>query len=302
MKENLLVYIIILNWKNYGHTINCVKRCQKQNYPNFKILVIENNSPNQSENKLRQSLPEIEILQTGKNLGYAGGNNVGINYALNSKAEFIWILNPDVEVEADSLSNLISFLQENPVVGVCGPRVFQGSKPYSFTFDGLSLDSSDGYQSSFNLSASTTEIEEASALDVDCVSGCSMLVRSSVFLSTGLLREDFFHYYEDAEFCCRARANGWRTSVFKPAKVVHARHKKKIINAVGFYNERSRIIFSRIKDSERPPKLITRHNQLLIIYHLKYLNIVFAFAFLFIIFIAALSGSKKIIRSIHLPS
>lgn len=298
MKKNLLVYIIILNWKNYRHTINCYKTCQSLSYPNFKILIVDNNSPNQSEDRIRQCLTGVEILQTGNNLGYAGGNNLGVKYALDKNADFIWILNPDVEVEKDSLSYLMTFVEKNPEVGICGPRISHGGKSNSFIFDGLSIDSSDGYQSRFNLSGLLAETEDSSCLEVDCVSGCSMLIRSAVFSSVGLLREDFFHYYEDVDICYRAREYGWRTCIFKPAEVAHARHKMRVTELIGFYNERNRILFSRIKDNKQIPKFVTKRNRSIIIHHLKRLNIPLVFVFLVMIFFAALSGLNKRIKLI----
>lgn len=302
MKENFLVYIIILNWKNYKHTINCFKTCQNLNYPNFKILIVDNNSPNYSEEKIRQYLPEAEVLQTGKNSGYAGGNNLGIKYALERNADFIWILNPDVEVEIDSLSYLMNFMRENPEVGICGPRITHGNKLNSFIFDGLSIDSSDGYQSKFNLFILTAQTEESSSIDVDCVSGCSMLIRSAVLPSVGLLREDFFHYYEDVDICYRAREYGWRTTIFKPAEVSHARHKSKVAELIGFYNERNRILFSRIKDDKLTPTFITRRNRYIIINQLKHFNILLVCVFMLMLLLAALSGLHKRIKPVPLLS
>ncbi|NCP78750.1 MAG: glycosyltransferase family 2 protein, partial [Desulfuromonadales bacterium] len=254
------VYIIILNWESYADTIECVEACRNLNYSNFRILLIDNGSRDRSEQILRERFPEIELLQTGSDLGYAAGNNIGIRYALARKADYVWILNPDLLVEEDSLTELIKPTLEHQEVGLCGPRLIHGEKLFSFVFDGLSLDSWDGYQSHFNIVRSKESPPHGDLLDVDCVSGSSMLVKSEVFRDIGLLREDFFLYYEDAEFCFRARANHWRTPVCPWIAVRHAKHRQEEPKAIGFYPERSRIVFSRLIAGNDRPVYVTAHN------------------------------------------
>ncbi len=270
-----IVYILILNWKNYQQTARCIQACRELIYSNFKIVIIDNGSPNNSEIYLRQSFSEIEFIQNKKNLGYAGGNNPGILIALNNKADYIWILNPDVEVENDSLTKLVNLLSQDSKIGICGPRIINGKAPNSFHFDGLSIDSLDGWQSSFNIITPTIHNNQDSVKDVDCVSGCSMLVRSSLFYSIGLLREEFFLYYEDVDFCFRTRAAGFRTIIFPKVNVYHSKDKLIRLDSVGFFNERSRHIFNKIYNNKSSPqKIFTKYHRVLICEAVKNLKII----------------------------
>src|SRR5664279_2479168 len=99
-----LTYIILLNWNGWQDTIACVESCRKLSYPNFRILIVDNGSTDNSEAILRERLPDIELLQTGANLGFAGGNNVGIRHALAQGADYVWLLNNDTVVDAEALS------------------------------------------------------------------------------------------------------------------------------------------------------------------------------------------------------
>ena len=93
------VTVVILNWNNPGDTIACLRSVTALNYPAVLTLVVDNGSMDDSVVRICASFPEIEIIEAGANLGYAGGNNTGIRHALKDAAEFVCILNNDVTVE-----------------------------------------------------------------------------------------------------------------------------------------------------------------------------------------------------------
>jgi len=223
-----LIYLIILNWNCWPETIDCVNSCLKLTYPNFRILLIDNASSDDSEKKLRKYFPDIEFIQTGANFEYAKGNNIGIRYALNKGAEFIWILNPDVKVEKDSLSQLMDVFKENAFAGICGPRIIQGNEEHRIYYDGLSIYPDQSYQSRFNTTKDWFTNSSPTTLRVDSVSGCSMLIHSDLLRHIGLIREDFLRYYNDVELCYRARKFGYQTVVCRKAIILHRTNSKKI--------------------------------------------------------------------------
>src|SRR6266568_5938037 len=118
-----LSYIIILNWHGWQCTIECVESCKKLSYLNFRILVVDNGSTDGSEAILRERFPDVELLQTGANLGFAGGNNVGIRYALEQGAEYVWLLNNDTTVDADALSALVRMAEGDTKIGMAGSKI-----------------------------------------------------------------------------------------------------------------------------------------------------------------------------------
>ena len=251
INEFPLVFIVILNWNSHEDTAGCVNSCRGLGYPNFRIVLVDNGSTDGSQLKLRESFPDVKLLQTGTNLGYAAGNNMGISHALKNGAEFIWIMNPDVRVENGSLGMLVDVMIKYPSAGICGPRIVQGSPEERICFDGLSIIPDKGYLPRFNVVENWFTEASSEPLDVDCVSGCSMLIRGKLFRDIGLFREDFFLYYEDTELNFRARKYGWRTAICRQAIVTHRKdHRDRIEkNGISLYTHlcKSGVIFSRIQ-------------------------------------------------------
>ena len=97
------VYILILNWNNGADTIDCVRSCLSLEGQDGHILVIDNGSTDGSVAEIRKTYPTLEIIQTGENLGFAGGNNVGIRHALERDADYVWLLNNDTTAEPQAL-------------------------------------------------------------------------------------------------------------------------------------------------------------------------------------------------------
>jgi GT2 family glycosyltransferase len=119
------VHIVVLNYNGYEDTISCVDSLLKIQYENYKIIVVDNASTN-DHSALQQNLPsEIILLQSGKNLGYAGGNNVGIRWALENDADYVCVLNNDTEVDPAFLKQLVDFAEANPDCGMVGPAILE---------------------------------------------------------------------------------------------------------------------------------------------------------------------------------
>jgi len=241
-----LVYILVLNWRSAADTIACVESVLKLDYPNYRILVIDNDSQDGSERVIRDRFTSLEFIQTGRNSGYAGGNNQGMLYALKKEAEYIWILNPDVRVKKDSLSKMVNLMLQDESVGLCGPRILEGMHENYMRVDGGKITPSEGYRFE-HLEASPGE-EAAGVKEVDYVIGCSLLIRARVLHDAGLFREDFFWYSDDVEFCFRVRKLGWKTVILMKAENFHyVWQGKKDEPHHNFYAVRSRIILARLE-------------------------------------------------------
>ena len=89
------VEIVVLNWNGWQDTIACIFSIQKQDYPNFHLLVVDNGSTDDSVVQIKKAAPAVELLQTGANLGFGGGCNAGIRLALDRGADFVWLINSD---------------------------------------------------------------------------------------------------------------------------------------------------------------------------------------------------------------
>jgi GT2 family glycosyltransferase len=201
-----LVYIIILNWNGWQDTLACVESCHKLTWPNFRILVVDNASTDGSEENLRQNLVDVEIIQSGANLGFAGGNNIGIRRALGCGADYVWLLNNDTVAEPQALSKLVEALESDQGVAMAGSKIYYFDDPRriwsaagSWRKGWLALRQKGGKQL------------DRGQFDASCtvwsISGCSLLVRAAAIEKIGLMDEKYFLYWEDTEWCARARAS-----------------------------------------------------------------------------------------------
>jgi GT2 family glycosyltransferase len=197
------VYIIVLNYKNYSDTIECLESLLKLRYPNKEIIVVDNSSPNDSGKYLEEWVSKneeqpIQFILNNINLGYAGGNNTGIRRALqDSNMRFVWILNNDTIVDENALDALVQKMGENPRIGVCGSKLI-------YNWDKNRIQ---GYGGIYNkwLGTVGTIKNENEIYKMDYVIGASMLIRREVLTSIGLLGEDYFLFFEELDYAQRIK-------------------------------------------------------------------------------------------------
>ncbi|MFX3617533.1 MAG: glycosyltransferase family 2 protein [Sporolactobacillus sp.] len=222
------VAIIIVNWNNYDETIDCLKSLKKLVYKKFKIFIVDNGSSNDSVSYLKNYCSKqvnenlsFELMETGKNLGFAGGNNIAIRKALKEKFEFVWLLNNDTVVEPMSLTELVKIMLDDQQVGVSGSKIYYYNNPNRIWFAGGNINtwtgkaSHIGYQEvdKGNLYRETTE--------VGYITGCSMLIRMDVIQQIGALPEYYFLYYEETEFNLMTKKRGWKIVFVPSSKIYH---------------------------------------------------------------------------------
>jgi len=215
-----LVFIIILNWNGWQDTLACVESCCKLTWPNFRIVIVDNGSTDGSEDFLRRHLPEEEIIQSGSNLGFAGGCNVGIRYALNSGADYVWLLNNDAVADPQALTVLVKAMENNPAVGITGSKIYYHDEPRKIWFAGGMWENG-----RLRLRQRGANQQDEGQFDETCevgsVSGCSMLVRSAAILAIGLMEESYFLYWEDTEWCARAEKEGYKVLFVPGSRIWH---------------------------------------------------------------------------------
>jgi len=210
------VYILILNWSRWQDTLACLASIDLLVYPNYKVVVIDNGSSDGSESFLRLNRPDLEIIQTGTNLGFAGGFNVGIAESLKRDASLIWILNNDTQVEPTSLSALVDVMQSLPDSGVVSPLIFYQEVRDKVWFGMGRLKFWRGA-----VKNSTLAPEGMDPVPMNFISGCAMLVKAEVFDNCGLLREDYFLNVEDWEFSWRVQQAGFSLYLVPGSMIYH---------------------------------------------------------------------------------
>jgi GT2 family glycosyltransferase len=214
--------IIILNWNNAADTVACLRSVTNADYGALEVVVVDNGSTDDSVACIRTAFPHMRIIETGCNLGYAGGNNVGIRQVLAEGFDFVCILNNDTTVEPSFLNPLIAVLAARPDVGIVTPLVAEQSTGAGVWALGQRVNRWTATVSREHAGAPVTAWRGCEPFAVEAASGAAMLVERSVFEQAGLMDERFFLYYEETDWCLRLRKLGIQIFAV-PESVVHHR-------------------------------------------------------------------------------
>lgn len=214
-----LVISVILNTNRRVETLECLDSLQHNSYRNQKIIVLDNHSTDGSVAAIRQSHPDVQIVELTENLGYAGNNNVGIEAAVQQGADWIFVLNEDIVLHEDCIHSLVTLGQSDEKIGVVGPLVYHHDEPdYIQSAGGMLRTNWD----TWHIAQNEKDMGQVTApRDVDFISGCAIMVRRDVVKCVGGIDERFFYYKEETEWCFRIRQDGWRIVVTPQAKIWH---------------------------------------------------------------------------------
>jgi len=219
MTDQPIVVSVILNTNRREDTLECLRSLGASSYPAQRVLVLDNSSIDGSPEAIRSSFPDAEIIILEENLGYAGNNNVGILAALDIGADWVFVLNEDVTLAEDTITKLITAAQHDDTIGIVGPMVYHSDEPMMIqSAGGILEDDWSSYHRAENL---YDEGQFVQPEEVDWISGCAILVRREVIEQIGALDERFFYYWEETEWCTRARSAGWKVMHVPTAKLWH---------------------------------------------------------------------------------
>jgi GT2 family glycosyltransferase len=223
------VAIILVNWNGFDFTKSCLESLRNVDFPDFKIILVDNASQNQEGKRLKKAFPEIELIENVENLGFAGGNNVGVCSALERGFTHVLLLNNDTEVEPDFLEEMVRKLNQNPKQGVVQPLIlFLHEKKKIWSAGGTWI-------SSLGRAVTLGDREPVADFrfktqELDWATGCCMLISRQALMQTGLLNEQYFAYFEDVEWSLRFRKAGFGIALAEKAVIYHeagASSKKK---------------------------------------------------------------------------
>ena len=220
MNPNPLTYIIIVNWNGLRDTLECLSSLSKIESKNVVIVVVDNGSADDSVRAIQHKYPNTVLIETGQNLRFSGGSNVGIRLALDRGADQIMLLNNDTVVDPAYLSLLTSRLQSSPDIGVVAPKILYFANPTRIWYAGGEISMWTGTMRHLGIRAEDHGCFDTPG-ETGYASGCCFLARRETFQQIGLLDEAYFMYTEDADWCFRARRAGYRIFFEPRARVWH---------------------------------------------------------------------------------
>jgi len=242
--------IIIVNYNSYEVTKQTILSLGKTSYTDYDIILVDNASTDGSGEKLKTDFPAIHFIASSENKGFAGGNNLAIQFALENDYTYILLLNPDVEVEPDFLEPLINKLDAEPKIGAVQPliyfhhdkeRIWNAGASYHALWGNTPVI---GYNQK-DPGQSFRSIQRT----IDWITGCAFMVKAEAIKKAGPLDETYFMYYEDADWSLAIKKAGYDLAYIPESVIYHIagfsqKTKAGNISPNTHYNNiRSRIIF-----------------------------------------------------------
>ena len=214
-------WVLVLNYQGRDHIEACLDSLRAQESPpgGVRCAVIDNASSDGSLETVRRRFPELDVISNERNLGFAGGNNVGIRRAMEAGAEYVALLNMDATVDPRWLSRLVEAAEEHPDAALLGARIHSADGA-TIEFDGLQFDpvtTSGGYAD-----RPAQEDSSSGVIDAAYACGAGLLMRTAAVAETGLFDETFFAYHEDVELALRCWMHGYRVVNVAGSIVYHA--------------------------------------------------------------------------------
>jgi GT2 family glycosyltransferase len=214
------VAVVVLNWNGGEDTLDCIRSLQRLDYPDYEIIVVDNASTDGSPQTIRREFPRLALVENDRNLGFAEGNNIGIRIALNKGSGYVLLLNNDTVVDPEILNVLVEAAEKDATIGFLGPKIYYHSEPRKIWFAGGVVDWRNGR--AVHLGMGEEDVGQfGQQAEVDYITGCALFFRAEVCEKVGLMDSRFFLYYEETDWCARAKRAGYRIVFVPTAKVWH---------------------------------------------------------------------------------
>jgi GT2 family glycosyltransferase len=215
------VHVVVLNWNGLPDTRECLASLLEQTYPQLKIHVIDNGSFQDEAATLQEEFPQVAVVRSERNLGFSGGNNVGVKRALAEGADYVLLLNNDTVVPFDCVEKLVTSASQLGNAGAVSPVICHYPDTNSIWFAGTVWeDATAGLRvpmSGWSRDRLTLTEPFATAI----TSGCCLLASAAVWRTVGLLDERYFAYYEEVDWSSRVQNAGLTCYVIPSATLYH---------------------------------------------------------------------------------
>ncbi|MCA1632208.1 MAG: glycosyltransferase family 2 protein [Acidobacteria bacterium] len=239
------VHVIILNWNGLPDTLECLAALRRQDYPALKVWVVDNGSAEVEAETVRREYPEVEVLPQGANLGFCGGNNVGIRSALDAGADYVLVLNNDTVSPPNFVSDLIAQSARLERVGAVSPLILRHPEEDLIWYAGAAWEPETAGFRHLLEDQPRTELRAREPYPTTYACGCCLLVPATVLRRVGLMDERYFAYYDEADWCARMKNAGFECYVVPTVSISHkvSRSTPGLISA--YLMARNRLLWMR---------------------------------------------------------
>ena len=240
---------VVLAWNGRRWIGPCLDSLLASDYPGLEILVVDNASTDGTTDLAARYIPRVRLIRNRRNLGYAGGNNVGVRAALEGGAEMVALVNQDTRVEPDWLTRIVEVARADPRLGILSPS--------QWDYEGVAPDPSflavlaDADPRTAQAIAAGRAV--AGAVEVPTALGAALVLRRSLIERVGLFDPLYFVYFEEADLCRRARRQGFRVAIVPGARVYHWHgllHPSEMSRRASFLSFRNQFVYE-LKDPAR---------------------------------------------------
>jgi len=200
------ISVIIVNYNGQDFLADCLESVLKSDYPNYEVILVDNNSSDNSVNIIKNKFQQVKIIINKKNFGFARANNIGIQQA---NGDAFLLLNNDTVVSPQLVRQLADELFNSSKVGVVGPKIyFYGTDIIWFAGGQIDWQNFESWHIGRN--KQEKDLKNDILREVDFITGCTLMIKKEVIQQVGLLDENFFAYYEDADLCMRVKKAGFK--------------------------------------------------------------------------------------------
>ncbi len=248
MNKDTLVSIIIVNWNGKKWLEMCLSSIKKQTYTKLEVIIVDNNSSDDSIEFIKKNYPDYKVIANKKNDGFAKGNNLGIT---ESKGEYIILLNNDIYVEPGYVEKFINAFKEIPNLGIAQSKIiWMKDKKLLDGCGSFWTNTTFLYHYGFRKEGTLKQYNQS--FPVFSVKGASMIVKKTVFEKIGLFDDDFWSYYEETDLCHRAWIAGFECWYYPKATIYHSSGESSALfdnSYIQYHNFKNKLL-SYIKNFE----------------------------------------------------
>jgi GT2 family glycosyltransferase len=236
---------VVVNYRGLEDTIGCLRSLLAAECPRHEIIAVDNGSDPEEASAIRSAVgPLVHVIRFDRNLGYGGGANLGLRWAIAAGAKYVWVLNNDTAVNVDTLAKLVAAMDSEPRYGAISPEIAGPTgpdAPRGVWFAGGTVSLRRGITGHRHDWLPDGQM----IVPTGYVTGCAMLLRCEALAAAGLFWERLFLYWEDVDLSLSLRSAGWSLGVLPGARIYHRGHSGVMSELTRYHYVRSAILVAR---------------------------------------------------------